>query len=69
MSLQTLHNNMFTSNIIIGGNVILITWLARLLVPDGLVLEFEKLLICWDFHTQPSPQLDKMVMSSMCVKV
>ncbi len=31
-----------------------------LLVPDGLVWVFQKLLIYWDFHTQPSLGLQRM---------
>ncbi len=32
-----------------------------LLVPDGLVWVFQKLLIYWDFHTQPSLGLQRIV--------
>ncbi len=45
-----------------------------LLVPDGLVWVFQKLLIYWDFHTQPSlgftekgPEKRKYPVSGSCV--
>ncbi len=45
-----------------------------LLVPDGLVRLFQKLLIYWDFHTQPSlgftengPKKRKYPVSGSCV--
>ncbi len=45
-----------------------------LLVPDGLVWVFHKLLIYWDFHTQPSlgftkngPKKRKYPVSGSCV--
>ncbi len=45
-----------------------------LLVPDGLVWVFQKLLIYWDFHTQPSlgftensPKKRKYPVSGSCV--